>query len=87
MKHLLERVGMFDFSFQPYPPYHSLVIKFLLTYCLRVQFIVEQIPFNSMRFRLEGKECFLTAQEFDTISGFKQMRITSPNTFWSLHNF
>ena len=62
VKYMLERVNIYDFAFEPLPTYPSLVIEFLSTYCLRVQFINDCNPLNSMRFRLCGRDRFLTSQ-------------------------
>ena len=68
---LLENVGMYNFPFNAYPTYPSLVHKFLVTYCLRTNHFDNQNPMNNMRFRLGGRDIFLTSQEFDNIFGFR----------------
>ena len=67
---LLDRVGIYHFAFEPLHTYPSLVIEFLSTFCLRVQYINDNNSLNSMRFRLGGRDRFLTFQQFDAIFGF-----------------
>ena len=62
VKTMLENMGMYNFSFNAYHTYPSLVYELLSPYCLRTQFIDEQNPLNSMRFRLGGRDKFLISQ-------------------------
>ena len=62
---MLENVGIYHFTFNPHPTSPSLVYEFLSSYCLRVQYIIEQNPLNSIRFRLGGRDRFLTSQSID----------------------
>ena len=40
-----------------------------------------------MRFKLGGKNCFLTKEEFDTLFQFKSSGEDGPNILWSPHHF
>lgn len=84
---LLDRIGIFHFAFEPFPTYPSLVIEFLSTFTLRTQFIDYQNPFYGMKFKLGGRNRFLTPQQFDAIFGFCQGGLDAPNSLWSPTNF
>ena len=71
LKPLLENASIYGFTFNAYPTYPSLVHEFLAFYCLRTHHFDEQNPMNSIRFKLGGRDRFLTSQEFDSIFGFR----------------
>ena len=79
---LLENASIYGFAFNVYPTYPSLVHEFLASYFLRTHHFDEQNPMNNIRFRLGGRDRFLTSQEFDSIFGFKQGGLASPNSSW-----
>ena len=88
---MLERVGLLQMAFDTLPTFPSLVSEFLASFCLRTHHIDEQNPWYSMRFKLRGRERFLTTQIFDSLFGFTnggQHYILSnwrTNTFWASH--
>ena len=61
VKTILERVGIYNFAFEVLPTYPSLVLEILSTFYLRVQWIDNHNPLNSMRFKLGGRDRFLTS--------------------------
>ena len=70
IKDLLLVSGLFQFTFNAPPSYPSLIIEFLSTFTLRS--INNDNPYFSMRFKLGGRDRFMTYQEFDTLFGFGQ---------------
>ena len=76
---LLTQMGMFNFAFTPFITIPQLVIEFLSSFCLRTTNINDDNPYYSMRFKLGGKSCFLTKEEFDTLFQFKSSGIEGPN--------
>ena len=84
---LLTHMGMFYFAFTPLITIPKLVIEFLSSYCLRTTNVNDENPYFSMRFKLGGKSCFMTKEEFDTLFQFKSDGIEGPNTIWSPNSF
>ena len=84
---LLTQMGMFNFAFTPFITIPQLVIEFLSSFCLRTSNINDDNPYYSMRFKLGGKSCFLTKEEFDTLFQFKSSGIEGPNNLWSPNQF
>ena len=80
-------MGMFNFAFSPFITIPKLVIEFLSSYCLRTTNFNEENPYYSMRFKLNGRSCFLTKEDFDSLFNFKSEGIEGPNTIWSPNNF
>ena len=68
---LLLHMGMFNFAFTPYSTIPKLVIEFLSTYCLRTTNFNDENPYYSMRFKLNGRSCFLTKEDFDSLLASK----------------
>ena len=79
MRTLLEQVGMLTFIFNPFITIPHLVIEFLSSFCLRTTNFNDQNPYYSMRFKLGGRDRFLTKEEFDNIFGFKSEGEISSN--------
>ena len=88
---MLKRVGLLQMAFNFLPAYPCIFSKFLASFCLRTHHLDEHNPFFTMRFKLGGRERFLTTQDFDNIFGFKRGGKTSipstwlPNSFWMTH--
>ena len=78
---------MYHFAFTPFITIPKLVIEFLSSFCLRTTNINNDNPYYSMRFKLVGKSCFLTKEEFDTLFQFENDRIEGPNNIWSPNSF
>ena len=72
IKELLLRGGLFQFAFNALPSYPSLIIEFLSSFTLRSINYDNENPYFSMRFKLGGKDRFMTHQEFDSLFGFGQ---------------
>ena len=72
VKNLLENIGIRSLAFDPYPTYPSLAYEFLSSYGLRTHHVDDQNPLYSMRFKLGGRDRFLTATDFNTLFGFKK---------------
>ena len=72
VKELLTHVGLFYYAFNPLPSYHSLIVEFISSYTLRFVKYDEDNPYFSIRFKLGGKDRFMTSQEFNTLFGFTQ---------------
>ena len=70
VQNLLLVSGLFQFSFQALPSYPSLIIEFLYSFTLWSINYDNENPYFSMRFKLGGKDRFMTYQEFDTLFGF-----------------
>ena len=87
VKELLSNVCLLTFPFTSLPSYQSLIIEFLSSYTLRSTHFDQENPSFSMRFKLGGRDRFITSQEFDYLFGFNQeghMQV-SPN--WIASNF
>ena len=78
---------MFYFAFTPLITIPKLVVEFLSSFCLRTTNVNDENPYFSMRFKLGGRSCFLTKEEFDTLFHFKSDGIEGPNTIWSPNSF
>ena len=87
VKTLFEKVGLFQMAFDILPTYPTLVVEFLSSYYLRTYQIDDQNPFYSKRFKLGGRERFLTSQDFDSIFRFTRGGSIQINSHWSTHNF
>ena len=72
IKELLLRGGLFQFAFNALLSYPSLIIEFLSSFTLRSINYDNENPYFSMRFKLRGRDHFMTHQEFDTLFGFSQ---------------
>ena len=72
IKELLLRGGMFQFAFNALSSYPSLIIEFISSFTLRSINYDNENPYFSMRFKLGGKDHFMTHQEFDTLFGSRQ---------------
>ena len=72
IKDLLLSSGLFLFAFNALPSYPSLIIEFLSSFTLRSINYDNENPYFSMRFKLGGRDRFMTHQEFDTLFGFGQ---------------
>ena len=72
IKDLLLVSGLFKFVFNALPSYPSLIIKFLSTFTLCSINYDNDNPYFSMRFKLGGRDRFMTYQEFDTLFRFGQ---------------
>ena len=70
VKELLLRGGIFNFAFNTLPSYPTLIIEFLSSFTLRSIDYDNENPYFSMRFKLRGKDYFMTHQEFDSLFGF-----------------
>ena len=66
IKDLLLSSGLFQFAFNALPSYPSLIVEFLSSFTLRSI----NYDYFSMRFKLGGRDRFMTHQEFDTLFGF-----------------
>ena len=60
IKELHLRGGLFQFAFNALPSYPSLIIKFLSSFTLCSINYDNKNPYFSMRFKLEGKDHFMT---------------------------
>ena len=58
---MLERVGLMQMTFDFLSTYPSLISEFLSSFCLRTHYIDEHNPLYSMRFRLRGRDRFLSS--------------------------
>ena len=74
IKNFLLVSGLFQFAFQALPSYPSLIIEFLSSFTLRSINYDNENPYFLMRFKLGGRDRFMTYQEFDTLFGFGQER-------------
>ena len=89
VKDLLVSVGLFDFAFTPLPSYQSLIVESLSSYTLQSRTIDDDNLYFSMRFKLGGRDRFMTSQEFDSLFGFSQeghVQVKAnwhPWTFWN----
>ena len=89
IKDLLLGSGLFQFAFNALPSYPSLIIEFLSSFTLRSINYDNENPYFSMRFKLGGRDRFMTHQEFDTLFGFGQEGHVQPipncigNSFWN----
>ena len=72
VKDLLLRSGLFQFSFNALSSYPSLIVEFLSSFTLRSINYDNENSYFSMRFKLGGRDRFMTHQEFDTPFGFGQ---------------
>ena len=84
---LLTHMDMFYFAFTPLITIPKLVVEFLSSFFLRTTNVNDENPYFSMRFKLGGRSCFLTKEEFDTLFQFKSDGIEGPNTLWSPNSF
>ena len=77
LRTMLDKVGIYNFAFEPLPTYPSLVIEFLSTFCLRVQFINEQNPqsVDGEPAWVEGFFDHLSIVEFNFNTRFDQVDI------------
>ena len=73
---------MFNFAFNALPCYPTLIIKFLSSFALRSVHYDNGNPYFSMRFKLGGKDHFMTHQEFDSLFGFGQEGYVQPKPNW-----
>ena len=72
IKDLLLSSGLFQFSFNALPSCPSLIVEFLSSFNLRSINYDNENPYFSMRFKLGGRDHFMTHQEFETLFGFGQ---------------
>ena len=72
IKDLLLGSGLFQFVFNALPSYPSLIVEFLSSFTLRSINYENENPYFSMRFKLGGRDHFMTHQEFGTHFGFSQ---------------
>ena len=70
VKNLLLVSGLFQFAFNALPSYLSLIIEFLSSFTLRSINYDNDNSYFLMRFKLGGRDRFMTYQEFDTLFGF-----------------
>ena len=82
IKDLLLVSGLFQFSFNALPSYPSLIVEFLSSYTLRSINYDNDNPYFSIRFKLGGRDRFMTHQEFDTLFGFGQERHVQTPPHW-----
>ena len=66
--------GLFQFTYNALPSYPSLIVEFLSFFTLRSINYDNDNPYFSARFKLGGRDRFITYQEFDTLFGFGQER-------------
>ena len=79
--------GLFQFAFSALPSYPSLIIEFLSSFTLRSINYDNDNPYFSMRFKLGGKDRFMTYQEFDTLFGFGQEGHVQTPSHWFGESF
>ena len=72
IQNLLLVSRLFQFAFNALPSYHSLIVEFFSSFTLRSINYDNDSPYFSMRFKLGGRDRFMTYQEFDTLFGFGQ---------------
>ena len=88
VKELLSNVCLLTFPFTSLPSYQSFIVEFLSFYTLRSAHFDQENPSFSMRFKLGGRDQFMTSQEFDCLFGFNQeghMQVSPnwiPSNFW-----
>ena len=87
VKELLLRGGMFDFSFNALPSYPTLIIEFLSSFSLLLINYDNENPYFLMRFKLGGKDRFMTHQEFDSLFSFGQEGYVQPKPNWIGNSF
>ena len=61
VKNLLSNVGLLTYPFTTLHSYQSLIVEFLSSYTLRSAHFDQQNPSFSMRFKLGGRDCFMTS--------------------------
>ena len=72
VQELLSNVGLSSYLFNSLNSYQSLIVEFFSSYTLRSTHFDQDNPSFSMRFKLGGKDRFMTSQEFDCLFGFTQ---------------
>ena len=87
IKDLLLGSGLFQFAFNALPSYPSLIIEFLSSFTLRSINYDNDNPYFSMRFKLGGRDRFMTYQEFDTLFGFGQEGHVQTASHWFGNSF
>ena len=87
VKELLLRGGMFAFSFNVLPFYPTFIIAFFFSFTLRSIHYDNENPYFSMRFKLGGKDHFMTHQAFDTLFGFGKEDYVQPKPNWLTSTF
>ena len=87
VKNLLLVSGIFQFTFNALPFFPSLIIEFLSSFTLRSINYDNDNPYFSMRFKLGGRDRFMTYQEFDTLFGFGQEGHVQTPSHWLGHSF
>ena len=82
IQNLLLVSGLFQFAFTSLPSYPSLIIEFLSSFTLRSINYDNDNPYFSMRFKLRGRDRFMTYQEFNTLLGFGQEKRVQTPSHW-----
>ena len=87
VKELLSNVCLLTFPFTSFPFYQSLIVEFLSSYTLRSAHFDQENPSFSTRFKLGGRDRFMTSQEFDCLFGFNQEGHMQVSPYWIASNF
>ena len=87
VNNLLSNVCLLSYPFTPLPSYQSLIVEFLSSYTLRSANFDQANPSFSMRFKLGGRDRFMTCQEFDCLFGFNQEGHMQVSPHWIAQNF
>ena len=87
VNNLLSNVCLLSYPFTPLPSYQSLIVEFLSSYTLRSANFDQANPSFSMRFKLGGRDRFMTCQEFDCLFGFNQEGHMQVSPHWIASNF
>ena len=87
IKDLLLGSGLFQFAYNDIPFYPSLIVEFLSPFTLRSINYDNNNPYFSMRFKLGGRDRYVTQQEFDTLFGFGQEGHVQPTPNWIGNSF
>ena len=87
VKELLFNVCLLTFPFTSLPSYQSLIVEFLSSYTLRSAHFDQENPSFSMRFKLGGRDRYMTSQEFGCLFGFNQEGHIQVSPYWIASNF